>query len=196
MSLVNVEIDSKVNELFAKTNVTQKFRNENNDPIELKIHIYKNVNLIFSSFHAKIGDSITVKSKVIKKEKAVIKYTDSISSGNTAIFVYEDPLDDQRIIINMGNIPSNEEVIFISEFIQFVESSKTYEFQLFRNLPILYGKDGEIQNNDLKGKIIICTNNKIIKIEKNILMKDLKISQEKYLYDDKKNYLINYEVEK
>ena len=129
MSLVNVEIDSKVNELFAKTNVTQKFKNESNDPIELKIHIYKNNSLIFSSFQAKIGDSITVKSKVIKKEKAEIKYTDSISSGNAAIYVYEDPFDEQRIIINMGNIPANEEVIFISEFIQFVESSKTYEFE-------------------------------------------------------------------
>ena len=196
MSLVNVEIDSKVNELFAKTNVTQKFKNESNDPIELKIHIYKNNNLIFSSFHAKIGDSITVKSKVIKKEKAEIKYTDSIASGNAAIFVYEDPSDEQRIIINMGNIPANEEVIFISEFIQFVESSKTYEFELFRNLPIFYGKAGEIQNNDLKGKISICTNNKIIKIEKNILLKELIISEEKYLNDDKNNYLIKYEIEK
>ena len=196
MSLVNVEIDSKVNELFAKTNVTQKFKNESNDPIELKIHIYKNNNLIFSSFHAKIGDSITVKSKVIKKEKAEYKYSDSISSGNAAIFVYEDPLDDQKLIINMGNIPANEEVIFISEFIQFVESSKTYEFELFRNLPIFCGKAGEIQNNDLKGKISICTNNKIIKIEKNILMKELKISEEKYLNDNKNNYLIKYEIEK
>jgi hypothetical protein len=96
----------------------------------------------------------------------------------------------------MGNIPANEEVIFISEFIQFVESSKTYEFELFRNLPIFYGKAGEIQNNDLKGKISICTNNKIIKIEKNILLKELIISEEKYLNDDKNNYLINYEIQK
>ena len=82
----------------------------------------------------------------------------------------------------MGNIPPNEEVIFISEFIQFVESSKTYEFELFRNLPIFYGKAGEIQNNDLKGKISICTNNKIIKIEKNILLKELIISEENYIF--------------
>ena len=196
MSLVSVEIDSKVNELFAKTNVTQKFKNVSNDPLELKIYVFKNDNLIFSSFQAKIGDSITVKSKVIKKEKAEYKYSDSISSGNAAIFVYEDPLDDKKIIINMGNIPANEEVIFISEFIQFVESSKTYEFELFRNLPIFYGKAGEIQNNDLKGKISICTNNKIIKIEKNILLKELIISEEKYLNDDKNNYLINYEIQK
>ena len=36
----------------------------------------------------------------------------------------------------MGNIQANEEVIFVSEFIQFVESSKPYEFEIFRNLPI------------------------------------------------------------
>ena len=196
MSLVSVEINSNVNELYAKTNVTQKFKNKNNDPIELKIYIYKNDNLIFSSFKAKIGDSITVKSKIIKKEKAEIKYSDSISSGNAAIFVAEDPLDQQRLIINMGNIPANEEVIFITEFIQFVESSKVYEFELLRNLPIFYGGAGEIQNNDLKGKINICTKNKIIKIEKNILMKELKINEEKYLNEDKNNYFISYEIEK
>ena len=196
MSLVSIEINSNVNELYAKTNVTQKFKNKNNDPIELKIYIYKNDNLIFSSFKAKIGDSITVKSKIIKKEKAEIKYSDSISSGNAAIFVAEDPLDQQRLIINMGNIPANEEVIFITEFIQFVESSKVYEFELLRNLPIFYGGAGEIQNNDLKGKINICTKNKIIKIEKNILMKELKINEEKYLNEDKNNYFISYEIEK
>ena len=96
----------------------------------------------------------------------------------------------------MGNIPANEEVIFISEFIQYVESSKTYEFELFRNLPIFYGKAGEIQNKDLKGKINICTNNKIFKIEKNILMKELIIIEEKYLNDNKNNYFINYEIKK
>ena len=105
MNKVSVEIDSKVNELFAKTNVIQKFKNQSKDPLELKIYIYKNANLIFSSFNAKIGDSIKVQSKVIKKEKAEIKYTDSISSGNAAIFVAEDPSEPDRIIINMGNIP-------------------------------------------------------------------------------------------
>ena len=196
MSLVSVETDSNVNELFAKTNVTQKFKNKSNDPIELKIYIYKDDNLIFSSFKAKIGDSIIAKSKVIKKEKAEIKYCDSISSGNAAIFIAEDPLDEQRLIINMGNIPANEEVIFITEFIQFVESSKVYEFELLRNLPIFYGGAGEIQNNDLKGKINIYTKNKIIKIEKNILMKELKINEEKYLNEDKNNYFISYKIKK
>ena len=196
MNKVSVEIDSKVNELFAKTNVIQKFKNQSEEPLELKIYIYKNANLIFSSFNAKIGDSIKVQSKVIKKEKAEIKYTDSISSGNAAIFVAEDPSEPDRIIINMGNIPANEEVLFESEFIQFVESSKSCEFEIFRNLPIFTGKydDDYYQNKDLKGKINIETNNKIIKLEKDILMKELKINEEKYLNEDKNNYLISYEI--
>ena len=196
MNKVSVEIDSKVNELFAKTIVIQKFRNHSESPIELKIYVYKNDNLIFSSFSAKIGDSITVKSKVIKKEKAEIKYTDSISSGNAAIFVSEDLYDKQTIIINMGNIPANEEVIFTSEFIQFVETSKSYEFEIFRNLPIFKGKYEEYYNQSLKGAINIETQNKILKIEKNILMKELKINEEKFQNKDKNNYFISYEIGK
>ena len=195
MDKVSVKINSKVNEIFAKINVIQKFKNQSDSPLELKIYVCKNDNLIFSSFNAKIGDSITCKSKVIKKEKAEIKYNDSIASGNAAIFVMEDPDDSRYLIINMGNIPPNEEVIFISEFLQYVEFSKYYEFELFRNLPIFKGKSEIYQNEDLKGTINIETKNKIIKIEKEILMKELKINEEKYLNEDKNNYLVYYEIQ-
>ena len=126
-SNASVDIYSKVNELYIKTLVTQKLKNETENPIELKIYVDKIENMIFSSFSAKIGDSIEVKSKVIKKSKAEEKYTDSISSGNAAIFVSKDRFN-SRIIINMGNIPPKQEIIFKTEFIQFVESSNSYEF--------------------------------------------------------------------
>ena len=190
MNKVNVEINSKLNEIFAKTIVTQKFKNQSENPLELKIYFFKNDNLVFSSFSAKIGDSIKVKSKVIKKEKAEAKYTDSIASGNAAIYVMEDPENSQKLIINLGNIPSNEEIIFISEYLQFMETSKSYEFEMFRNLPIFEG----YQNQNLEGKINIKTKNKIIKIEKEILMEELKINEEKYLNEDKNDYLISYKI--
>ena len=93
----------------------------------------------------------------------------------------EDPENSQKLIINMGNIPANEEVIFISEYLQYVETSKSYEFEMFRNLPIFKGKSEIYQNQSLEGKIYIKTKNKIIKIEKEILMEELKINEEKYL---------------
>ena len=193
MQATKVEIDSKVNELFIKTSVTQTIENNSENPIELKIYVYKKESCIFSSFSAKIGDSVLVKSKVIKKEKAKEKYTDSISSGNAAIFVCDDPLNENRIIINMGNIPAKEELTFISEFLQPTESSNSYEFELFRNLPIFVGSDTIYQNSSIKGKVEIKTKNKICKIEKEILSKNLNIIEEKYLNEDKNNYLIKYE---
>ena len=196
MAKTSVEIDSKVNELYSKTYVTQKIKNDTKNPLELKIYVYKKANCIFSSFSAKIGDSITVKSKIIKKEKAEEKYTDSISSGNAAIFVSNDPSNENRIIINMGNIPPKEELTFISEFIQYTESGDTYEFELFRNLPILVGKDSIFQNEIIKGKVEIKTKNKMNKIEKKILTEKLVIIEEKYLNEENKNhYLIKYEYD-
>ena len=190
---VDVDINSEVNELFAKTNVIQKFKNPESKPLELKIYIYKKEGIIFSSFSAQIGDSIKVKSKVIKKEKAEEKYTDSISSGNTAIYVYEEK-DNNRIVINMGNIPPREEMMFSSEFIHLTEASKTYEFELFRNLPIFHGVNSIFQNGKLEGKVQIITKNKIIKIEKEILLDNLEIIEEKNKEEDKNNYLIQYKI--
>ena len=193
MSQTSISIESEVNELYAKAIVTQKIKNESEYPLELKIYVYKKKDCLFSSFKAKIGDSISVKSKVIKKEEAEIKYTDSISQGNAAIFVSNDPKSENRIIINLGNIPPKEELTFISEFIYFTESSETYEFELFRNLPILAGDNCIYQNSSIKGKVNIRTKNKINKIEKGFLSKNITIIEEKYLDDNKNNYLIKYE---
>jgi len=194
MYKTNIEIETKVNELYAKTIVTQKLKNESEKPLELKIYVYKKIDCLFSSFSAKIGDSISVKSKVIRKEKAEIKYTDSISRGNAAIFVSNDPDNENRIIINLGNIPPKEELTFISEFIYFIESSESYEFELFRNIPIFHGDCSMSEDPLIKGKVEIKTKNKLNKIEKKILSEKIRITEEKYLDDENKNnYLIKYE---
>ena len=163
MPKIVTETESMVNELYAKTKVTQRFSNPNENPLELKIYAFKKEQILFSSFKCQIGDSINIKSKVIQKEKAETKYTDSISSGNSAIFVSDDPDNEQRLIINMGNIPPKTEVVFISDFIHPIEASQKYEFELFRNLPIFQGKNDEIyENSELKGKINIITKNEKI----------------------------------
>ena len=194
MSKVFTEIDSQVNELYAKTLVSQKFKNDTENPLELTIYIFKKEGIIFSSFNCKIGDSMKIESKVIKKVKAQTKYSDAITSGNAAIFVSADPNNENRIMINMGNIPPKTDVIFNSEFIQIIEASQKYEFEFFRNLPIFNGKKRIYENESLKGKINIKTKNEIINIEKQILMKDLVIIEEKYQNDKKNDYLIDYKI--
>ena len=189
---VSVEIDSDVNELYSTTKVTQRFKNPESNPLELRIFIYKKKDIIFSSFSAQIGDSIKVKSKVIKKHKAEEKFGDAIASGNAAIYVSEDSYNN-RIILNMGNIPPKEELIFICEFVQLTESSKKYEFEFFRNLPIFKGSNNIFQNLELTGKIEIKAQNAIINVEKEILLNNLEIFEEKS-DNNEKNYLIKYKI--
>ena len=46
--LVNLELELEINELFAKTKVIQKFTNPlDNNPLELKIYVYKKNGLFF-----------------------------------------------------------------------------------------------------------------------------------------------------
>ena len=190
------EITSNVNGFYCKTKVTQKFLNPLNNPLELKIYIPKKENIIFSSFDCQIGDSIKVKSKVIKQEKAKEKYVDSISSGNAALFVYYDK-DKNMIAINMGNIPPKTHIIFNSYFISPIETyNNAYEFEMFRNLPIFIGKSYEIyQNCELNGEVIIKSNNEIVNINKNILMKDLKFSEEKLISKNPYTFILKYKID-
>ena len=196
MQKAEVIIDSKVNEAFATTTVTQKVLNNSDNPIELEAYIYKYLdNIIFSSFNAQIGDSTKVKSKVIKKEKAEEKYSDAISSGNAAIFTAVDQYDKNKIIVHIGNIPPKQELIFISEFIQFTESSNnSFEYELFRNLPLLKGKEGcNIENHIIRGTLEIKMKGKFSKTQKKFSDK-LIIKEDK---NDIKNnmILIRYEYD-
>ena len=209
MQKAEVNINSKVNEVISTTSVTQKILNDTDNPIEVEVFIKKNLdNIIFSSFDAQIGDSTKIKSKVIKKEKAEEKYSDSISSGNAAIFTYFDENDKNKIIVHIGNIPPKQELIFTSEFLQFTESSNnSFEYELFRNLPILTGKEGKyIENDIIKGTIELNMKGKIVKIKKefyeNLIVKEEKKDEEKniftikYEYNKKENFIKEEDVSK
>ena len=197
MKKAEVNIYSKVNEIFVSTSVTQKILNDTDNPIEVEVLIKKNLdNIIFSSFYAQIGDSIKVKSKVIKKEKAKEKYNDNISSENASIFTDIDKKNKNKIIVHIGNIPPKQELIFTSEFIKFTESShNSLEYELFRNLPILTDKNGYyIENDIIKGTIEISMKGKIKKIKKEFYDK-LIIKEEKN--DQEKNiFIIKYEYDR
>ena len=86
-------------------------------------------------------------------------------------------------------------MIFKTKFIQFIDFSKKYEFEFFRNLPIFEGKQSTYHNSIIKGKVFIKGMHQIINIEKEILMDNFRIIDEKYLDNEKKNYLINYQIE-
>ena len=194
MQKTEITIETKLNEIFAKTNVTYKILNNTSSPIELKIYIQNFLDkILFSSFYAKIGNTSGLRSKVIKIERKKENYNDRITSENAVIYAEKDGLDTNKIIVYIGNLPPYEELIFIAEFIQFIESNdnKNFEYELFRNLPHLKSKNIKISGYEVKGILEINTKNKIKNINKN-LSKNLKINEEK---EDKNNnkFYIKYQ---
>ena len=95
----------------------------------------------------------------------------------------------------MGNIPSQEEVTFISEYLSLILTSKNYEFELFRNLPIFGGNGVIYQNSKLEGTIHIKTKNKNWIVGKEILMDNLKIEKENYENKERNHYFIKYKID-
>ena len=173
----------------------QEFVNVYTYSLELEIYLYINEEILFDYFEATIEDSINITSKIIRKKEGQIKYNDNLSSGTPTIFVREDPDKKNRYIINMGSISPNERVIFKTKFINFIKFYKNYEFELFRNFPIFKSTNEIYQNKYIKGSIFFKMNHAILNINKNILLKDLNITEELYLDKEYKNYLINYEIE-
>ena len=198
MQKAEIDIYSKVNEVFAKTVVTHKILNNSDKPIELEVFIDKYLdNNLFSSFEAQIGNSTKAKSKVIKTEKAEEKYTDTISSGNAAIYTAIDKQDENKIIVHIGNIPPKEKLIFTSEFIQYTESANdSYEYELFRNVPIIKNYQGSnIEDNIIKGTLEIKAKSKIKNINKKLLFDKLIIVEEKK-NKDQKSFIMKYKYSK
>ena len=139
-----VYITSKVNEIFASTELTQYFTNPLENSIELTIlfPIKEEINL--SKFVVSMDDQIIV-SKVMPKEKAEEKYNDAIASGNVGVISsYQEKQN--AYSVNIGNIKPKKQIKLYSIFIQMIGTQDmSYEFSIMEKYPSFYYK--EIKNN-------------------------------------------------
>ena len=114
----SIFITSNVNEIFASTEVIQHFINPLEDPIELSIHFPIKEELSLSKFVVSIDNQIVL-SKVMPKEKAEEKYSDTIASGNTGfISKYEE--ESKTYSVNIGNLKPKQKVKLDSIFMQMI----------------------------------------------------------------------------
>ena len=148
-----VFITSKVNEIFASTELIQYFTNPLENPIELTIlfPIKEEINL--SKFVVSMDDQIVL-SKVMPKEKAEEKYNDAIASGNVGIISsYEQK--ENNYSVNIGNLKPKQQIKLDSVFIQMIGTQDmSYEFSIMEKYPSFYYK--ELKNKDeYKNKKII-----------------------------------------
>ena len=146
-----IYLRSKVNELFATTELTQYFTNELKDSIELTILFPIKEEIDLSKFVVSIDDK-TVISKVMPKEKAEEKYNDSIASGNVGIYSsYQD--NQNSYSVNIGNIKPNQKIKLVTVFIQMIGTQDmSYEFNIMEKYPSFHYK--ELNKEKPRNKII------------------------------------------
>ena len=146
-----IYLNSKINEVFATTEVTQYFTNILEEPIELLISFPIKEEITLSKFILTVGDK-TITSKVLKKEEAEEKYDNCIYSGNTG-FISKYEKDMKNYVINIGNINPKVKVKLQAFFIQNIGSADmSYEFVIMEKYPTFHYK--EINQNEARNKII------------------------------------------
>ena len=149
-----IYLNSKVNELYATTELTQYFTNILDESIELIIlfPIKEEINL--SKFVISI-DNKTVLSKVMPKEKAEEKYNDSIASGNVG-FISNYNYKQSSYSVNIGNLKPKQQIKLNTIFIQMIGTNDlSYEFNIMEKYPTFHYK--EINKDNLRNKTINAT---------------------------------------
>ena len=147
-----IYLSSKVNEIYATTELTQYFTNTLEEAIELTILFPIKDEISLSKFVVAIGDKIVL-SKVMSKEKAEEKYNDVIASGNVGVISeYEE--ESKAYSVNIGNLKPKEKIKLNSIFLQMIGAQDmSYEFSIMEKYPSFYYKDSK-SNNKPKDKII------------------------------------------
>ena len=158
-----VYITSKINEAFAVSEVIQYFTNNLANSIELTISFPLKPEIQLTKFIITIGNK-TVISKILPKEKAEEKYTDAISSGNTAFLSTFDQ-SYSNYTINVGNVLPKEKVKLTSIFNQMITSQDmSYEFSFMEHYPCFIYQGKKVESKKIKGNFVLKTNSKITRL--------------------------------
>ena len=146
-----IYINSNVNEIYATTELTQFFTNPLDNAIELSISFPIKEEINLTKFVLTIGDKVVL-SKVMPKEKAEEKYTDSMASGNQGfISRYNEEMTNYSV--NIGNINPKQKIKLDAIFIQMIDSQDmSFEFDMMEKYPSFHYK--ELNQNEPRNKII------------------------------------------
>ena len=177
------------NEIFAKTQIYQTFSNDYNFPLEIKIEIPLLNNYTLTKFNIKLDNKIII-SKILEKEKGEEKYTDEISSGNTAFLgnIFD---SGEKMEINIGNLLPGKIIELMTEYIQLIQSEDmSYCLNVIQSYPKIVLDKNKSENSifsqyyfrGIKCNINLSTNNQLTRFI--VLNKRKDISYETNIHDN------------
>ena len=161
-----IYIKSSINEVFARTEVLQYFKNTLDTSIELSVSFPMKKEISLSKFEVTIGDK-KVSSKIMKKEIAQEKYEESISQGNVG-FISEYSQESDEYMIKIGNVQSGEFVQLQAFFYQRITSQDmSYEFTIMEKYPTFHYNhlnQEKFRNKKIKAIFTIKAHSKITRL--------------------------------
>ena len=160
-----ITINSQVNEIFAKTEVIQKYKNILESPLEIKIEFPILPSYSLTKFLITL-DNKTIISKILEAEKGKEKYNDEIASGNTAFYgsIFE---SGEKMEINIGNLLPGKIIEVKAIYLQLINSEDmSYCFSLIQSYPkmILTNKGKNIIMKGIKCNIYLTTQSNLIRL--------------------------------
>ena len=161
-----IYIKSSINEVFARTEVLQYFKNTLDTTIELSVSFPMKKEISLSKFEVTIGDK-KVSSKIMQKEIAQEKYEESISQGNVG-FISEYSQESDEYKIKIGNVQSGEFVQLQAFFYQRITSQDmSYEFTIMEKYPTFHYNhlnQEKFRNKKIKAIFTIKAHSKITRL--------------------------------
>ena len=184
-----LDIIVHIDELMSQIEVTQNFKNKKKIPIELELLLPTIESLNITRFEL-IKENQKIISKILEKEKAKEKYSDTITQGDSGFVSYT--LDDETKIC-LGNVSPNEEIELKTFYFGHITIK---DLSLQAKFPVLFPKFVmedpsfkeeydyyKYENITVKGKIYINTRSKltrlVIKDSKNYTKIEKKFSEDK-----------------
>ena len=157
-----ISLKTELNEFYAKTSITQYFKNYSNNSVELILKFPYSSSIQFSKFTLEMNNKKVI-SRVLGKEKAEEKYNDAIAEGKVGAISKR---TEKNIQVTIGNIGPNELIKLTSEFIQFLTTEDmSYCFTTMKNFPQFCSKKKNLNIMfKIQANIKIKTHSKITRL--------------------------------
>ena len=165
-----LDIIVHIDELMSQIEVTQNFKNKKKIPIELELLLPTIESLNITRFEL-IKENQKIISKILEKEKAKEKYSDTITQGDSGFVSYT--LDDETKIC-LGNVSPNEEIELKTFYFGHITIK---DLSLQAKFPVIFPKFVmedpsfkeeysyyKYENITVKGKIYINTRSKLTRL--------------------------------
>ena len=116
--LQSVHYDVQIDELMAKTSITQNYTNPYDTNIEAIYTFPLAMEAVLLSMQVKINDRV-LKGSIVEKNRAEAKYEEAIDEGNRAIMVEKS--SDGIYTVNIANLLPKDNISVIIEYVQLLE---------------------------------------------------------------------------